>query len=178
LGPPSAARAKRRAPLDQPAVQAARRRDADLLADDGAHRDLEAVPAPRHPNRRPRRHQRRQAGIAGQTGVDVGKSGIEVEHPAQPEGGAVHGDAPGKAQGRDEAVPPRILRHLEGPVSVAQADGAAIGCPLHRLNPLDGAQTEERQHRRPVVRRFVGQPQDDAGGGRSGRLLPGHHLAS
>ena len=64
--------------------QRARGRHADLLAEHGAHRDLEAVPAAGQAQARAPAQQRLQHAAGAERGGDRLRLRIEVEHPPQP----------------------------------------------------------------------------------------------
>ena len=61
----------------------------DLLADDGAHRRLEAVDRAGRAQPGSLEHQRRERRVARERGVDGDRVGVEVEQPAHP---GDHGD--------------------------------------------------------------------------------------
>ena len=105
-------------PSDRAAARAAARRgratslaarpragdDGDLLAEDGAHGQLEAVPGARHAQARPRGHQRRQGRVLPRCVADRDRVGGQVEHPAHPGDDRRQGADLGEAHGDGEAV--------------------------------------------------------------------------
>ena len=72
----------------------ARRDHGDLLAQHGAHRQLEPVPAAGRAQAGPLRHQRRQERVLRQMGADRLDVGAEIEHPAHPGQDAPAGRGP------------------------------------------------------------------------------------
>ena len=70
--------------LHQPAEQSGRGRHGDLLTEDRAHREFEAIPGSRYPQARPRRHQWRQHRVKREMRPDGVGIGGKIEHPAHP----------------------------------------------------------------------------------------------
>ena len=92
---------------DELAGEPARRGDRDLLAEDGAHRELEPVPRARHAQAGSRRDQRGEARVLGELRRDRGDVGAEVEDaPDAADDRGQRPDAP-EADGHGERVAAR-----------------------------------------------------------------------
>ena len=135
-------------------------RHADLLADDGAHGDLEAVPAAGQTQARTFFQQRPQARIVRQRGGDGMRIRIQVEHAPQAVDDvqqpcrrhAVQLELQGMLVVRPRAHPQPSRRG-------GRADHARIAVLVHRFHPGQGAAAQEIQHGDEVVRRPITQPQ-------------------
>ena len=68
---------------DELAGKPRRRGDGNLLAEDGAHGKLEAVPGARHAEAGPRGDQRRHHRVFGELGADGERIGGEIEDPSE-----------------------------------------------------------------------------------------------
>ena len=161
VSPPSSTRLA--AALDQAARQGGRGGHADLLAEDGAHQGLEAVPRARHAQARVGGQRRREQPAGRQAGRDGQRIRVEIEQPPDPAhqveqpgrqpGGAAHAQLQRALAGR---------RDLEGGGAAGrQREGAAIpsGLDIDLLDTRDRAHGQERQQRPPRQRRAEGQAQ-------------------
>ena len=162
------AAARRRAPTSRPASRA-RRLHGDLLAEHGAHRELEAVPGARHPQSRARRDERRQQRVRDEVRADRRRVGVQVEHPAHARDDRRQRRSFGNRIGDRERAArlDRVRpRPCHGRRRARSCGGRRRPRPPRRP---DRARREEREHRRPVVRRAVAQAERDAGAGAARR---------
>ena len=138
----------------------------DLLAEQGAHGDLERVPRPRHAQTGVLRNERAQGAIARELRLDRERIGVEVEESA----GARH-DLVYAVEGRQ---PHRELElagtgdrpHLERTEPRAEPDRASIRVAVDLLHAGCRARREEAEQRGPVERRPEGKPHRQRGGAR------------
>ena len=89
-----------------------RRRHRDLLPENGAHRELEAVPRAGHPQARPSGDQRRQRRVLAEMRADRHRIGGQIEHPANARDDRRQGPQIWQANGCLEAV---LLRRARPP---------------------------------------------------------------
>ena len=144
--------------LDQAAGEGARAGDRDLLAEHGAHRELEAVDAARQA-------QPRRAGQLGEGGVDRLGRGVEVEPAAhRRDDGAAR-----RAEGRGERQPD--ARRLGQEARFQPAGGFAAGRPRSRRHAASCGSRDRRRPRcrgSPVARgRRAARPRRAAAGSRA-----------
>ncbi|MEJ2631020.1 MAG: hypothetical protein P8015_07335 [Acidihalobacter sp.] len=148
----------------QSAGQRGGRGDADLLAENGANGQLEAVPGARYAQAGALRYACGEQWIGGQVGVDGGDVGIEVEQPAQPcDHAAQCGDA-AAVDGRQQVMGLWRVAHFKHTLGTIQGKASAIALVVDRFHPGDCAQAQEIEHGRPVVGWAERQLQRHAGG--------------
>ena len=145
--------------------------DGDLLAKDGAHADLEAVPGAGDAQAWPGGEQRRKMRIPRQVFADRQRIGRKVEQPPHAGDDYWQGVQLRKAYRHGEPV--TIGRPGdEGALGAADGDGAGVGAVRYHLDTRNGPRCEEGQDGVPIIRRFVGQLQGDRARRRS-RLSAG-----
>ena len=145
----TAARAQRRPSSGEPNSVAhpsrdrRRRADRDLLAEDGADRELEAVPRARRANARMLRERPREQRIGAQVLRDDRGIGAEIEHAPHPldddssargSGKRTSSESAGRDSGRDTTM---------RPVLSVDRDRAPIARPVDRLDAGRGARGAE-----------------------------------
>jgi hypothetical protein len=133
-----------------------------LLAEDRAHRELEAIPAAGRAQAGPLGDQRRQQRVLCQMRVDRRDVGAKVEHAADAPDDGGQGAHRREADACAEARPVRQVDDLDRPHEAILQHGPAIGVGLDPLDAVDRARLQEREHRVPVVRRTVGEAHGDA----------------
>ncbi len=121
-----------------------------LLAEDGAHRELEAVPAAGRAQAGPLRDQRRQQRILRQVRADRRDVGAEVEHAADAPDDGGQGAHRGEADGRVEAGLLRQVADLDRAGQAILQHGPAIGA-----RPRS---TRRRRWRAPFRNASIGVP--------------------
>jgi hypothetical protein len=102
-------------------------------------------------------HQRLEAWVPGEGGVDDLWVGRKVKNPAQPRNDRGQSINAGKIDGGPEARPRRLVRHRDVAGLAAQGNGAAIEAVADHLHPRNGVGGEKRQHLRPVIGGPVGE---------------------
>ncbi len=147
----------------QPAGQRGGAAHRHLLAEDRAHRDLEAVPGAGDAQAGAAPQQAPEHGVGAERTGDGQRVGVEVEDVAH----AAHDAGRVAEQGRGGAHEQRTAvgrrRDLHDADRVSGPRDAAIGGALHGLDARDRAGGEVRQHGVPVQRRAVREPQHDPG---------------
>ena len=118
--------------LDQPPRQRGGPGHRDLLAEDGAHRDLEAVPGAR--NAQARTHEGPQPGVATQMGTNGSGVCVQVEQAPRVCGQA--GDAVGQVGGhaQHEVAFVAGVAHLDHPGLFGRARHASIHAAVGLAN--------------------------------------------
>ena len=157
-------------PAGQRPREGARRGDRDLLAEDRADGQLEAVVGAGHPQPGPGPHQRGDQVVGGQRGADRGRDRRRrraAAGPGRPPGDRPEPGEPGPEQHvalawpRDELDDPRARGGPHGP-------GVALRGDL--LHPGDGPRGQETQPPGRVERLAAGQPEGEPRAGGPGRI--------
>ena len=139
-------------------------RYANLLAQDRAHRQFEAVPAAGSAQSRPLRHKRRQTWIERQMsvdGLDVGAQIEQTPHSRDDRRDRLHA---WKANGDAEALLFRQMAHLEATSESIHPHSAQIAAVLDHLHAGNSACLQISKHGLPIVGWAVTQTQRDAAG--------------
>jgi hypothetical protein len=131
-----------------------RRRHADLLPQDRAHRDLEWIPGAGDPQARAGSDERPEHRIALEARVDRDRVRVQVEEVPEPGHHARHRRAPAGAHRRDEAAGLHRRAHRDRPRQAFDHERAAVLAARDLLDPGHRPRAEEREHRVPRV----GQP--------------------
>ena len=156
--PPLGAFERRPGGRDESSERGPGSRDGDLLAEDRADDELEAVERAGHADPGRSGDQRREFRITGERGVDRHGVGIEVERPASPLAEPVE---VGRPIGRDLNLDVVTAgRHRDHHSSALFPHGAHVRAVPYLLDARDGADAEERQERVGRERRSVGEPED------------------
>ncbi len=127
----------------------ARAGDGDLLAEDRAHRELEAAPRAGRAQARTARDERRERMIAGQMRTDGLDVGIEIEQAAQARD---DGEQRGDARETDRRFEMGAAgRHDHAAEDAVDLDRAGVAVLLHQLDAGDGTRAEEGEDGVPIV---------------------------
>ncbi len=155
--------AARRAARDQPARHGAAAAHRDLLAEDGADRDLVAVDVAGHPQPGAAPHERREQRVVGELVVDRDRVAVRVEQPAAAldRGGqvaqVVELQAAAHVAAVGHAVGPRSSTTWPPPCGSRRRAGVPVRPPASTPATTCGGRKREQLAR--GVRRAHGQPQ-------------------
>ena len=143
------------AAVNEDPIQLAGARYGDLLADHGSRRDLESVPAAKHPDARVGRDERRDCRIAAKMCPDRGQVGVQVKHPFDPCDGVIHGP-PAQSVYRDyKACVLVVVGDVERPGLIIAADCSVVGARFDLFDACDRAMGKKSQGRVPVEWRMT-----------------------
>src|SRR3989441_1119417 len=135
-----------------------------LLAEHGAHRQLEGVPRPGHAQPGAAGDERRQLGAPREVVRDPYRVGVEVEEAPR----ALHDLAQALgARAPDAHHELQLARgraHRDRARRISERDRPPVGAARDRLDAGRGARREEGEQPRPVERRPESEPRGDAHG--------------
>ncbi len=139
--------------------------DGDLLAEDGADGEFEAVPSSGGAQAGALGDEGSEQRVVGEMRVDGLDVGADVEHAADTgDDGGERFDV-GEVDGDAEALVLGEVGDGDGAGGSIERDGAAIGGLLDDFDAGDGAGAEVGEHRLPIVGRAVAEAEGDAGVG-------------
>ncbi len=132
----------------------------NLLAENSADRQLEAIPRARHAQPGPGLDQGSENPILRQMGGDSDGIGRQVKHTAQSRDDGRQRRKPGKLHGRAQRVTVAGL-DTDGPLQTVELNGSGVTAGADMLDAGNGALAQKVDHRRPVVGRMIAQRQND-----------------
>ena len=150
---------------DEASRQRAGSRHRDLLAEQRADGQLEAVPRARYPHSGALPHAAGQATIAREMRFDGGDVDVQIEEAAQASHDRRQRRHVAGVDGGQQMAPPvgRGL-HLDDSPRRADREGPLVALALDALDPRHGARREELDHRPPLVGRGERQLEANARG--------------
>lgn len=148
-------------PPGQSAGNRRRRRHRHLLAEDGAHRQLEPVPGAGCPQPGMPREDRPKPGIATEVLGDHCGIRVQIEHAPDTVNEQWVCPRVGEPDVQIDRRRGQRQAHGEGPDPAVDRDGPPVTICSDHLHPRRGARGQEAHQRIPVERGPIGQPHAD-----------------